>query len=78
MAKKIPTKLVRESVPLRMIEGNIAVLLEHRIDVGSISFTHDPESGAGVILMVTFDTPEQEAAAKALGFRTGRDFERED
>lgn len=62
----------RVSIPLRMLDGNIKVLLENQIAVGTISMKHDPESAEGVLLLVQWANEEQEAAANAVGFRTKR------
>lgn len=67
---KQPKADERVEIPLRMLKGNLDVLLENRIEVGTISAAWDEDSGAGVVLMIEWANDEQEEAARALGFRT--------
>ena len=69
MAKRLPK---REQVPLRMIEGNISILLEHMIPCTGISLMRDPETANGVLLMVHGANKE---IAEQLGFKLGSSIE---
>jgi hypothetical protein len=57
----------RVSVPLRMLKGNIEVLLENRILCQAVSFMRDPEHRNAVILV--FHGTDKEHAAQ-VGFKT--------
>jgi hypothetical protein len=61
----------RDAVPLFMLPENIDVLLEHTLEVETISFKrYDGSDTAepGVILMIGASL-EQKSAARALGFK---------
>lgn len=61
----------REEVPLRMLEGNIGVLLDHTLPCSGISLIRDPLTQNGVILMI-HSTAEDKKTAKKLGFKFGK------
>lgn len=61
----------RENVPLSMFVGNMEVLLENTIEVDSIHFARSDDEGASVILLIGF-TDGQREAARALGFKVGK------
>lgn len=56
----------REEVPLRMLKGNIGVLLNNVLPCKGISLKHDPYSNNGVILTVYGVDHE---AVKELNFK---------
>ena len=56
----------REEVPLRMLEGNIGVLLENKLFCKAVSLEHDPASKNAVILVI--HNADHEHAEK-IGFK---------
>lgn len=42
----------RMEVPLRMIAGNIGILMEHSLPCQGISFRTDPKSDAALIIVI--------------------------
>lgn len=59
----------RVEIPLRMLAGNLEILLEHTLPCTGISLKYDPETLDGVLLML--HNVDQETADR-LGFRTGK------
>lgn len=62
----------RVAIPVVMLEGNFEVLEEHHIEVGSIGVRRyrGDDFGEAYVITIQWESDEQEAAAKQLGFRT--------
>ena len=59
----------RTEIPLRMLTGNLDVLLEGPLHVNTIQLNRDPASPFGVILAVTLSDAQREEANRR-GFKT--------
>lgn len=61
----------RTEIPLRMLPGNIDVLLEQMLYVNAIGFRRDPDSAEGILLIVSMDDDQKKTAAE-IGFKTAK------
>lgn len=60
----------RTEIPLRMIDGNLDVLLSGEfLECNGVRLIHDPQSPHGVLMLFSF-SEEQKQAAHARGFQT--------